>query len=123
MGVTSTVRNSVTCGAVKALATIAAAAEWARERNEGNLAAARAYQAGEGPFQSRAAQTLLAGAFLTDFYALVARWSEWATGVVESWPDDPAEARVDPAVFVEFVSPASWGGPDDRGPTERRPGL
>ena len=91
-----------------ALATIAAAAEWARERNEGNLAAARAYQAGEGPFQSRAAQTVLAGAFLTDFYALVARWSEWATGVVETWPDDPAEARVDPAVFDEFVRRASW---------------
>jgi DNA-binding PadR family transcriptional regulator len=91
-----------------ALATIAASAAWARERNEDNLAAARAYQAGEGPFQSRAAQTLLAGAFLTDFYALVARWAEWAAEVVESWPDDPAEARVDPALQEDIVRRASW---------------
>jgi len=91
-----------------ALASIAAAAAWARERNEENLAAGRAYRAGEGPFQSRAAQTVLAGAFLTDFYALVARWAEWASGVVESWPDDPSDARVDPAVFDEILRRASW---------------
>jgi DNA-binding PadR family transcriptional regulator len=91
-----------------ALASIAAAGAWARERNEENLAAARAYRAGEGPFQSRAAQTLLAGAFLTDFYAMVARWAEWAAGVVETWPDRPAQARVDPALFEEIVRRASW---------------
>jgi hypothetical protein len=51
---------------------------------------------------------VLAGAFLTDFYALVARWAEWATGIVESWPDDPAEARVDPAVFDEILRRATW---------------
>ena len=91
-----------------ALANIAAAAAWARERNEGNLAAGRDYLAGEGPFQSRAPQTLLAGAFLTDFYALVARWAEWAEGIVQEWPDDPADARVDPAVQAEVVRRASW---------------
>jgi DNA-binding PadR family transcriptional regulator len=91
-----------------ALANIAAAATWARERNEGNLAAARAYLEGEGPFQSRAPQTLLAGAFLTDFYALVARWAEWAEGIVQEWPDDPADARVDPGVQEEIVRRASW---------------
>ena len=91
-----------------ALASIAAAAAWARERNEENLTAARAYGAGEGPFQSRAAQTMLVGAFLTDFYALVARWAEWATGVVQTWPDDPAGAPVDPAAFEEIVRRATW---------------
>ena len=91
-----------------ALASIAAAAAWARERNAENLTAARAYRAGEGPFQSRAAQTVLAGAFLTDFYALVARWAEWASGVVETWPEDPADARVDPALFEEIVRRATW---------------
>jgi PadR family transcriptional regulator, regulatory protein AphA len=90
-----------------ALASIAAAAAWARERNQDNLAAARAYRAGEGPFQSRAPQTMLAGAFLTDFYALVARWAEWATGVVETWPDDPGQARVDPAAMADIVRRAS----------------
>lgn len=91
-----------------ALASIAAAADWARERNEGNLVAARAYRAGEGPFQARAAQTFLAGAFLTDFYALVARWAEWATDVVQTWPDAPADARVDPELFEEIVRRATW---------------
>jgi DNA-binding PadR family transcriptional regulator len=91
-----------------ALANLAAAAAWARERNEGNLAAGRAYLAGEGPFQARAAQTMLAGAFLTDFYALVARWAEWATGVVETWPEDPARAQADPRLVEEIVRRASW---------------
>jgi DNA-binding PadR family transcriptional regulator len=91
-----------------ALASIAAAAAWARERNEENLVAARAYRAGEGPFQARAAQTMLAGAFLTDFYALVARWAEWAAGVVETWPDDPARAQADPRLIEEVVRRASW---------------
>ncbi len=91
-----------------ALASIAAAAEWARERNEESVAVGRAYQAGQGPFQARAAQTVLAGAFLTDFYALVARWAGWATEFVESWPDDPAEARVDAAVFDEILRRATW---------------
>jgi PadR family transcriptional regulator, regulatory protein AphA len=90
------------------LASIAAAAEWARERNEANLAAARAYRAGEGPFQHRAAHTLLAGAFLTDFYALVARWAEWAAAVVAEWPDDGGRATVDPALFDEVVRRAQW---------------
>jgi hypothetical protein len=51
---------------------------------------------------------MLAGAFLTDFYALVARWAEWATGVVETWPDDPGQARVDPAAMEDIVRRATW---------------
>ncbi len=58
-----------------ALATLASAREWAEERNVGNLEAARAYLRGEAPFQARAAQTLLVGRFVTDFYKLVAEWS------------------------------------------------
>lgn len=77
-----------------ALSTLAAARGWAAERNEANLAAARAYLAGEGPFQHRLAQHMLVGAFLTDFYAMVARWAEWATTMVEQWPDDPSQPRL-----------------------------
>jgi DNA-binding PadR family transcriptional regulator len=91
-----------------ALATLAATERWARERNEENLAAARAYVAGEGPFQERVAQNLLAGRFLTDYYAMVARWARWATTVVEGWPDDPREARADPRELEEVVRRASW---------------
>ena len=91
-----------------ALASLAAARAWARERNEENRAAARAYLAGEGPFQQRAPQTLLAGAFLTDFYALVDRWADWATGIVEQWPDDPARAVLDRAALAEVARRADW---------------
>jgi PadR family transcriptional regulator, regulatory protein AphA len=91
-----------------ALGSIAAARRWAEERNQENLVAVRAYAAGRGPFQSRAPQTMLAGAFLTDFYALVARWADWATDVVSDWPEDPAEAVPDPAALADIERRAQW---------------
>jgi PadR family transcriptional regulator, regulatory protein AphA len=91
-----------------ALASIAAARRWAEERNAENLAAARAYAAGEGPFQARAAQTMLAGAFLTDYYALVAHWADWASDVVAGWPEDPADAVTDPAALADIARRAQW---------------
>ena len=91
-----------------ALSTLAAARSWAEERNEENLLAARAYLAGEGPFQHRAAQNMLAGAFLTDFYALVARWAEWARTMVEQWPDDPGQAVPDQDAVEQIIRRAEW---------------
>jgi PadR family transcriptional regulator, regulatory protein AphA len=91
-----------------ALATLDATREWARERNEQNLAAARAYAAGEGPFQHRAARTMLVGAFLTDFYAMVARWSQWAREQVEGWPDAPGDAEPDLAELERIATRARW---------------
>jgi PadR family transcriptional regulator AphA len=91
-----------------ALATLAEARDWAQTQNEGNLEAARSYLAGDAPFQARAAQTMLVGKFLTEFYRLVAEWSEWATDIVEGWPDDPALARPDLAALEEIVRQASW---------------
>jgi PadR family transcriptional regulator, regulatory protein AphA len=90
------------------LAQLAAARSWAAEQNEENLAAAQAYSSGHGPFQSRAAQAMLTGAFLTDFYATVARWAEWATGVVEAWPDDPRQAVADPEALRDILRRANW---------------
>ncbi|MBJ7331027.1 MAG: PadR family transcriptional regulator [Solirubrobacteraceae bacterium] len=91
-----------------ALRTIAAARSWAVDRNEENLAAARAYAAGEGPFQHRAAQGMLAGAFFTELYAMVARWAAWADDQVQHWPDDPADAVADPAELAEIAKRAAW---------------
>jgi PadR family transcriptional regulator, regulatory protein AphA len=91
-----------------ALATLAAAREWAKERNVENLAAGRAYLEGRGPFQHRAAQNMLAGAFLTELYRMVAQWAEWATEQVERWPDDPAQAVPDQAAFEQIVRRAQW---------------
>lgn len=94
-----------------ALATVAATRAWAEDRNVENLAAAEQYAAGEGPYQERAAQGMLAGAFFTDFYAMVARWADWATVQIEAWPEDPAAAVADPAELAEIARRASWSRP------------
>jgi PadR family transcriptional regulator, regulatory protein AphA len=91
-----------------ALATLVAARAWARERNEQNLVVARAYAAGEGPFPHRTAQAVLAGAFFTEFYRMVAEWSDWASAQVEQWPDDVSAAEVAPGVVEEVARRADW---------------
>jgi DNA-binding PadR family transcriptional regulator len=91
-----------------ALASLAAARSWAAALNEENKKAGRAYLAGEGPFQHRAAQNMLAGAFITDFTALVSRWAEWASSEVEKWPDDPVEAVLDRAAQQAITRRAEW---------------
>ncbi len=91
-----------------ALATLAAARAWAEERNEGNLAAGRAFLAGGGEFDARAAPTMLVGAFLTDFYKLVADWADWAGEQVADWPDDPAAAEPDHDEQRAIVARAEW---------------
>lgn len=91
-----------------ALRTVAAAREWAEKRNVENLLAAGQYAAGQGPYQHRAAQDMIAGAFFTDFYAMVARWADWATEQIESWPDAPADAMADPAALKDVLRRAQW---------------
>jgi PadR family transcriptional regulator AphA len=91
-----------------ALASLAAAGAWAAEQNEENKRAARAYAAGEGPFQQRAAQNMLAGAFLTDYCLLVARWAQWAADEVAQWPDDPGQAVPDGAAMAAIAERANW---------------
>ena len=91
-----------------ALATLTATRAWAEERNEGNLTAGRAFLAGGGEFDARAAPTMLVGAFLTDFYKLVADWADWAEAQVADWPDDPANATVDRDELRAIVARAEW---------------
>ena len=50
---------------------------------------------GRGPFPERLAWNILVGRFLDDFDTLVDQWAEWATEVVEQWPDDLREAMPD----------------------------
>lgn len=88
------------------VANLEAARTWVLEQNRENLAAARAYLAGEGPFPERAALNQLPGMFLTDFYLTVARWVAWAREVVERWPDDVREAPYDLEVAREGVARA-----------------
>ena len=96
------------------LATLASARAWAVERNAGNLEAGRAYAEGAGPFPERAAVTMLVGSFLTDYYRLVAAWADWATGVVEQWPEDVAAAVPDPAAYAAVLARARWSEPADQ---------
>jgi DNA-binding PadR family transcriptional regulator len=99
------------------LANLAATRAWVREQNEENLAAARAYLAGHGQFPERAALNQLVGRFLTDYYAMVDRWADWATTMAAAWPDDVRQAPFDPdearaAVAVaEAIASADAGAP------------
>jgi PadR family transcriptional regulator AphA len=81
------------------LAALGHIREWARERQAENLAIARAYLAGDGPFPERAAVLALTGRFLTDFADMVGAWADWADTVVADWPQDPRDARPDWEVF------------------------
>ena len=95
-----------------ALAHLADVRAWAVERNEENLATGRAYLAGEGEFQARVAQNMLGGSFLTEYYRMVAEWADWATALVERWPEDPTGAVVDEGAFTRVVERASWSETD-----------
>jgi DNA-binding PadR family transcriptional regulator len=78
--------------ALQATANIRA---WAKERTEENIAVARSYLAGTGPFPERAAVISVVGRFHTDFADMVANWADWAAGVINTWPDDPSRAQPD----------------------------
>ena len=82
-------------------AGLAATLAWVAAQNEENVAAARAYLDGAGEFPERAAVNHLVGRFLTDFYAMVTDWANWAIETVDTWPDDPSRATVDPAALAE----------------------
>jgi DNA-binding PadR family transcriptional regulator len=85
------------------VANIEAARAWVLEQNEENLAVARAYVDGRGPFPERAALNQLVGVFLTNYYLTVAEWVDWASRVVEDWPDDPARAPFDVDAAKEAI--------------------
>jgi len=91
------------------LATLAAAQAWAQARCAESLAVGEVYQAGGGPFPERLPELQLTSRFLTDFYLLVGQWARWAATVVETWPEDPRQAKHDPQVIAEIVRRAAEG--------------
>ena len=68
---------------------------WVLEQNEESLAVGRAYLEGRGAFPERAALNQLAGRFIVDFYVMVAEWIDWASELVDDWPDDVRSAPFD----------------------------
>jgi len=86
------------------VANLEAARTWVLQQNQENLAAARAYLAGESQFPERAALNQLPGRFLTDFYVTVARWVAWASEIVADWPEDVGNAPFNSAAAQEGVA-------------------
>jgi len=78
-----------------ALASVARIQAWAQQHNADNIAVARSYLAGTGPFPERAAILTVVGTFLTRFTDMVADWADWAAQTIEGWPDDPSQAQPD----------------------------
>jgi DNA-binding PadR family transcriptional regulator len=85
------------------VANLEATRTWVLEQNELNLATARSYLEGHGAFPERAALNQLTGRFLTEFYAMVARWVEWASDVVDTWPDDVTKAPFNQTAAAQSV--------------------
>jgi DNA-binding PadR family transcriptional regulator len=77
------------------LATLAGVREWSDERLAAAAAVPEAYLAGNAPFPERLPWLLLVGQFLVDFHLMVEHWTEWATDIVETWPDDVTAAQPD----------------------------
>ena len=86
------------------IANLDATRAWVLEQNRENLQAARAYLTGEGPFPERAALNQIPGRFLAEFYVTLARWVEWASALVDDWPDEVAQAPFDQAAAEEAVA-------------------
>lgn len=91
------------------LASLRSAQQWAQAQCAASLTVADQYAQGQGPFPQRVPEIQLTSRFLTDFYLLVLDWARWATAIVETWPDDPRDARADPQITAETRRRASIG--------------
>ena len=76
-----------------AVAAVQRIRRWAAERNIENIAIARSYIDGTAPFPDRAAVVVLTGRFLTDFADMVGQWADWASTIIEDWPEDVRSAE------------------------------
>jgi DNA-binding PadR family transcriptional regulator len=85
------------------LATLAGVRGWVDGRFAESQGIPEGYLAGEGPFPERLPWLLLAGQLLTEHLLAVERWADWATGIVEAWPDDLSDAEPDWATLEAMV--------------------
>ena len=81
------------------LATLAGVRAWAQQNAAEDARIARSYLTGSGQFPHRTAQLVLVGRYLADLAEMTERWAQWATDVVDDWPDDPGKAAPDRAVL------------------------
>ena len=104
------------------IANIKAAQDWARSDLAEHAAVGRGYVERKGSYPERLPQLVLTGTFLAEFTLLVERWSTWALGIVEDWPEDVREAtpdldaleaitrKVERAIATQAVSPRIRSG-------------
>jgi len=85
------------------LTTLASVREWTDDQALSAAGIPRGYLDGEGPFPERLPWLILVGRFLGDFTAMVEQWAEWASGVVEAWPDDIRSAQPDLATLEKMT--------------------
>jgi PadR family transcriptional regulator, regulatory protein AphA len=83
------------------------------ERLAANVRVPQAYLAGQGPFPERLPWLTLIGQFLIDFYLMIEHWSDWATDVVETWPEDLAAAPPDWETLEKHLEITSTRVPRD----------
>ena len=76
-----------------AMAAVQRIRNWASQRDIENTAIARSYIEGTAPFPDRAAVLVLTGRFLTNFADMVGEWADWASSVIEDWPEDVQSAE------------------------------
>ena len=86
------------------LATIATVRQWVDDRFIASRDIPQGYLDGRGPFPERLPWLLLTGQFLTEFTLAVERWAEWATELVETWPDDLSAAEPDWATLEAMAA-------------------
>jgi DNA-binding PadR family transcriptional regulator len=77
------------------VATLTGIREWSEEQLALSAPVPQAYLEGTGPFPERLPWILLVGQFLLEFHLMVERWADWANDVVETWPDELADAQPD----------------------------
>lgn len=85
------------------LATIASARTWLEERAVADQEIPQEYLEGRGGYPERLPWLVLTGKFLDEFGLAVERWADWATEVVEGWPDDIRQAEPDWAALREMA--------------------
>jgi DNA-binding PadR family transcriptional regulator len=93
-----------------ALATLEATKAWAREQLDVFAEAAQVYLSGEGEFRERAAVNMVGARFMVDFYTMVVEWTDWASQLVASWPDDAKNAEPDWELMAEIHRRAAEHG-------------
>jgi DNA-binding PadR family transcriptional regulator len=77
------------------LSTIAGLRAWADQDLVLHSTIARAYLASLGPFPQRLPVNTLTGRYLADIADTTRRWADWATALVDSWPEEIGDAEPD----------------------------